>query len=407
MDWEILGLFSLVAFVLGKSALLLAAQACAVFSTLFSFVAAAAAFRMLGRRGPTGYPLPPVTILKPLKGEDRELYANLASFCVQDYPSFQILFAVSSPDDPALGVIARLRDAFPSCDIEVVVSSHRIGWNPKINNIANAYPYAKHQLLLLSDSDIRVAPDFLRRAVAPFRDPKVGLASCFYRSSVPSDLWGIMEAHSVNAQFLPQALAAGAFGMRFAMGAAILVRREVFDATGGFRNLADHLADDFALGASVAEAGYRVEFCEVMVESVPDISSAAALLKHQTRWSRTIRICNPAGYCGSVLLHGFSLSTASLAFFGWDARLAALMLSLWGVKALATWSVSRAGGARMPLLPLLLLPLSEWLAFAAWLSGFRSNEVLWRGQLYTIHSRGRLVPARGPLDVATAATVEP
>jgi ceramide glucosyltransferase len=362
-----------------------------VFSLLFALVTVAAAAWMLRRRSPPpdGF-LPAVTILKPLKGEEKELYACLASFCVQDYPDFQILFAVSRQDDPAVAVVERLRRDFPGVDMDLSVSRSRIGCNPKINNISNAYPLAKHALLLLSDSDIRVERDFLRRAVSPLADPAVGAATCFYRCAVPKDLCGLLESYSVNAHFLPQALAAGAFGMRFAMGAAILVRREAFERAGGFARLADHLADDFALGAALRDAGDRLEFCDVVVESVPDIASLPELMKHLIRWARTIRVCAPGGYLGLLLNHGFSLATLGLLLFGWNEPLTFLCAGIWAAKAAATWSILRMAGGRHPLAPLLLLPLSEWIAFLAWLSGLQTSKVLWRGERYTVHPRGRL-----------------
>lgn len=367
------------------------ASAAGAFSLIFALVTMAAAARMLRRPPASPGPIPPaVTILKPLKGEDKELYGCLSSFCSQDYPEFQILFAVSSEKDPAIGVVERLRRDFPGVDMDLIVSPSRIGCNPKINNISNAYPLAKHDLLLLSDSDIRVERDFLRRAVLAFADPLVGAATCFYRCAVPKDLCGLLESFSVNAQFLPQALTAGAFGMRFAMGAAILMRREAFERSGGFFGLANHLADDFALGAAVQEAGYKLEFCDVVVESVPDIDSLSDLFRHQIRWARTIRICNPAGYLGLLLNHGFSLATLGLFFCGWSPALALICSGVWALKAAAAWIILKSTGKRHPLPSFFLLPLSEWLAFSAWLSGLGASKVLWRGELYALHPRGRL-----------------
>jgi len=402
MNWGNAVLAVLAAYAAGKTVLVALTCATLAFAAAFALACAAAAAAVLRRRPASREPdLPPVTVLKPLKGADRGLYENLASFCDQDYPELQILFAVASPDDPALPVAQRLRRDFPGRDIRVVVSDGRIGCNPKINNISNAYPLARHGLLLLSDSDIRVPRDFLRRSVAPFADPRVGLVTCFYRSADACGLRGALETLSVNAHFLPQALLAGAAGLRFAMGAAILVRRRVFERCGGFAALADQLADDFALGAAVGRAGYRIEFSDVVVESVPpEGQSLSELFRHQVRWQRTVRLCHPAGYCGCLLLHGFSLATLALLLFGWNARLAMLAAILMITKAGATLAIQRLSGASLRVAPLAILPLSEWLAFGAWLSGFGPGAVLWRGQRYRVLPEGRLAPVEAPLPVA-------
>ncbi|MDD5627556.1 MAG: bacteriohopanetetrol glucosamine biosynthesis glycosyltransferase HpnI [Elusimicrobia bacterium] len=393
MDWRLLLLVVLVVYVAGKAVAVWLASVAAAFAAIFALATIPAAALRLRRRRETPAVLPPITILKPLKGADRGLYENLASFCDQDYPELQLLFAVASPSDPALAVVARLRRERPGCDISVVVADGRLGCNPKIANIANAYPLAKHGLLLLSDSDIRVGPGFLRRCVIPLSDPRVGLVTCFYRCADSRGLWGALEGFCVNAHFLPQALLAGAAGLRFAMGAATLVRRSVFDRAGGFAALADRLADDFALGEMVEKAGSRLEFADVVVESIPpDAPGLSDIFRHQVRWQRTVRLCNPAGYCGAGLLHGFSLATLALLIFGWDARLAGLAAGLLAAKALATTAIQRLSGWRQPLVSLVFLPVSEWLSFGAWISGFAPGAVLWRGRLYRILPQGRLVP---------------
>ncbi len=388
----------LAAAVGGGMAASALALAAGVFTLLFNAVSGAIAASLLKRPVPAGAagPFPPVTLIKPLKGEDSGLYDNLASFCRQDYPCFQLLFCLSAPDDPAMAVVERLRRDFPAMDMEIVVSKNRIGYNPKVNNMANAYPFAKYDLILMSDSDIRVEPRFLQNMAAPFADPGVGMVTSFYQAAGARGVWGRMEALSINAHFLPQAMTAARFGMRFAMGAAMMVRRQAFDATGAFHNLADHLADDFWLGESVREAGWRLEISHGIVDSVPDIASGGLHFQHLVRWARTIRLCQPVGFAASLIQHGFSLLTLRLLLSGPDALGLGLMAGILAAKAGSSALLAGRLGSRQPLSALWLLPLSEWFAFGAWIAGCGSDRVLWRGQLYDVEPRGRLVPVASP-----------
>ncbi len=397
----------LAAALAGRTLFAALATAAGAFAVVFAAAAAFFGWRFLRglQRRPQAGSLPPVTIIKPLKGAEGRLYENLASFVNQDYPCFQIVFCLQSPEDPALGVVTRLKKDFPEADMEVVVSKNRIGYNPKVNNMANGYAFAKYDLLLLSDSDVLARPDFLRRMVVPFVDTGVGLVTAFYEATGTHGLWGHMEALSINANFLPQALCAASFGMRFAMGAAMMVRRAAFDATGSFENLANHLADDFWLGESIREAGWKLELSDAVVETVPDIHNGTEHFKHLARWARTIHICQPAGYAASLIQHGFSLLTVKVLLFGPDRLSLALLLGIWAAKAAASAFLGDALGGQQPKRALWLLPLSEWFGFAAWIAGCGSSRVLWRGQLYDVQPHGRLVPVAAPLN--RALPVEP
>ncbi len=373
------------------------ALASGAFTFVFTLAATVFARRFLLARPPRAAAfLPPITLIKPLKGEDRDLEENLASFCRQDYPRFQVLFCLASPDDPGLAAVSRLKKQFPEVDIEVVVSKQCIGYNPKVNNMANAYPFAQHDFLLMSDSDIRVDPDFLKRMAAPFADPSVGLVTSFYQASGARGLWGLMEALSINVHFLPQAACAAGCGMRFAMGAAIMVRRQAFEVSGAFANLADHLADDFWLGESVREAGWRLEMAAGCVDAIPSIASGSEHFKHLVRWARTIRLCQPVGFYTSLISHGFSLMTVRLLIEGPDAAGVVLLAGLWAAKAAVAATLGAGLGGRQPRRALWLLPLSEWFAFLAWIAACASNTVLWRGERYLIHSQGQLEPFAAP-----------
>jgi hopanoid biosynthesis associated glycosyl transferase protein HpnI len=293
MEWPIVSLTMLAAALAGRTLFTALATAAGVFALVFAAAAAFFGWRFLRglKRRESAASMPPVTVIKPLKGAEGPLYENLASFCRQEYPCYQLVFCLQSADDPALAAVTRLKREFPDVDMEVVVSKNRIGYNPKVNNMANGYAFAKYDLLLLSDSDVYARPDLLRRMVVPFADTGVGLVTAFYEATGSHGLWGHMESLSINANFLPQALCAAAFGMRFAMGAAMMVRRAAFDSTGAFDNLADHLADDFWLGESIRDAGWKLELSDAVVETIPDINDGSRHFKHLVRWARTIRIC--------------------------------------------------------------------------------------------------------------------
>jgi ceramide glucosyltransferase len=404
MDWPFLGVALLGVKVALDVVVTGWAWAAGVFSIFFSLLTAVSAVRFFRlRRLPPWPKAPAVTIVKPLKGLDRDLYENLRSFCTLDYPAYQLLFTLATPDDAALPVLSRLRAEFPALDMEIIVSKSRIGFNPKINNASNAAPFIKHDFILMSDSDVRVQPDFLRRMAAPFRDPKVGLVTAFYQATTPRGAWARLEGLSVNAHFLPQAVVAAAFGMRFAMGAALLARREAFEAAGGFATMAAHLADDFILGEGVKASGYEIEIADCVVESVPDNGGLLEHIRHQIRWARTIRICNPGGYGGMALLHGFSWLTVKLVLFGPDPLTVSLALAVLAAKSLSKVFISVwCLGNRQSHASALLLPWSEWVSFAAWLTGFRAARVVWRGVAFSVESQGRLEPVGAAIEAAPA-----
>jgi len=339
---------------------------------------------------------PPITILKPVKGAEPGMLANLESFVRQDYPKFQILFCLQNPQDAGLEIVEQLRRRYPNADLEIVISKNRIGYNPKINNLSNAYPFAKHDLLMISDSDVRVEPDFLRRAVQPMANPAIGLVTCLYRSDGGASFGALAESLSINAQFLPKALVASfLLGVRFAMGAVMLMRRSAFDASGGFQNLREHLADDYMLGTSIAACGYEVAFSPVIVDSTPGFPSILESLAHLVRWARTIRVCQPGGYLGLVLLQGLPIASLYLAFFGLTQPMAMFWLALVFARIGSTaWMHGRYLGTRRLAALSPWIPLGDLLQFGIWLVGFRPGTVLWRGERYDIGGSGRLVPRK-------------
>jgi ceramide glucosyltransferase len=336
--------------------------------------------------------VPPVSILKPLRGVDTFAYENLASFCRQDYHNFQIVFGTLDPDDPAITVARQIQKDFPDIDIRIVTNGRQIGSNLKVSNLANMQSHAVHPLLLIADSDIRVGPDYLRSVVHPLADSSVGVVTCLYRSLAPG--WtAAIEGLGISTEFHAGVLTARKLeGMRFALGATILIRRAALDAIGGFGAVADYLGDDFLLGNLPARAGYSVVLSEYVVDHVLDTSTVGELLLHQTRWARSTRASRPWGYLGLIFTHGtassllFLLATGGIAFGWWVLGLTLCtrmaMAGIIGIKYLKDPVAKRL---------LWLVPIRDVMSFVFWICSFVGNTIEWRGRRFRLAEGGRLV----------------
>jgi len=337
--------------------------------------------------------LPPVTILKPVKGVDRESFANFASFCEQDHPRFQIVFAVASPRDPAVAVIESLISKYPDVDIELVVDDRVYGYNYKVCNLINAFPEAKHDILLISDSDIRVDPGYLREVCASFADPLVGLVTSLYRCRQTRGVPAALEALGFSAEMVPNVMVALKLeGLSFALGASMAVRREVLEKIGGFRALVDYLADDYQLGNMIFRAGYKLTLSFLFVESVMKRESLSGMLARQVRWTRAMRFSRPVGYFASGITQQVPMALLALFFSGFSAS------GWWAVLALAlTRSITACIYSRFfvrdNLLPryLWLLPVRDFLAFVTWTFSFLGDRVEWRGNRFRLMPGGKIV----------------
>jgi ceramide glucosyltransferase len=261
--------------------------------------------------------LPGVTVLKPLKGLDHELYENLASLCRQDYGTFQIVCGVAAPNDPAVPVVRRLQAEFPAVDIELVIDARLYGTNHKVSNLHNMYPRAKHEVIVIADSDIRVRRDYLRRLVERLDGPRVGLVTCLYRAVGNPGLPTLLELLSINTDWCHMVLVARVVEPpTYAFGATIAMRRTVLEEIGGFLPIADHLADDYQLGQRVVARGYECVLAEQVVDTVIAVGSWRRLFQHQLRWARTYRICRPGGYFASIMTHATLWAVLSLISHG-------------------------------------------------------------------------------------------
>ncbi|HEY5973813.1 MAG TPA: bacteriohopanetetrol glucosamine biosynthesis glycosyltransferase HpnI [Geobacteraceae bacterium] len=348
--------------------------------------------RFFGRQPAVAPFTPPVTVLKPVKGMDSDSFANFASFCCQDYPCFQLVFAVAAADDPVVPVIRRLMGEFPDVDIDLVVDGRIYGPNYKVCNLINAFPAARHDILIVCDSDIRVGPVYLREVCAPFADPAVGLVTSLYRSPGITTAATAVEALGFTTEMIPNVMVALQLeGLSFALGASMACRREALAAIGGFPSLVDYLADDYQLGNKIHRAGWRLELSGYFVESVMHRESLATVLSRQLRWARTMRVSRPGGYCASGITQPFPAAVLALAMSGfsgagwWAAGL------LYGVRALVAVLFSRRY-VQDGLLPryLWLLPLRDGFAFVTWALAFLGNRVRWRGHWFRLCPGGRM-----------------
>ena len=349
------------------------------------------AVRAFGRLRPAaGTFTAPVTILKPVCGLDPGLYGNLRSFCEQDYPEFQVLFGVRDPDDPAIPVVERVIRDFPGRDLGFVVDERVIGTNLKVSNLANMFPQAKHDVLVVADSDMRVDRKYLSAVTAPFADPKVGAVTCLYKGTPVGGLPSVLGSMFINDWFLPSVLAALTFNpMRFCFGATMAVRREALEEIGGFSALASHIADDYMLGRLVSESGYSVELSRYVVENLvlePDVKT---LIRHEMRWARTVRSVQPLGYTFSFLTNAIPLALILVLVSGFAAAGWA-MLALAIVLRVTLHNVVRASvGIRGPAMPW-LVPARDILSFVVWGGSFFGRDVHWREQRFLLEADGQL-----------------
>lgn len=337
-----------------------------------------------------------VTMLKPLKGSDAFTERCLQSWFQQDCPGpVQLLFGIASEDDPVCETVRRLISLFPQADAQLVICPRSLGLNAKVSTLIQLYQHAKHPVVVVSDADVLVPADLLRTALTPMRDEKAGLVSCLYRLANPWTPAMRWEAVAINADFWSQVLQSNMLKpMDFALGAVMLARRTALEAAGGFEGLANCLADDYLLGNRIARQGYRVAVCPVVVECWDPPQGWGAVWKHQLRWARTIRVCQPLPYFFSIL------NVASLWPLLWAAVLPSgisLMaaVALVGLRILVAWDLlRRLTPDRSQVRMLWMVPVKDLLQVAVWFAAFLGNTIEWRGQRLRLRRDGTLVPLR-------------
>jgi ceramide glucosyltransferase len=329
--------------------------------------------------------LPPVSILKPLKGVDPEIYESFRSHCLQEYHQFEIIFGVSEPDDPAVQEVERLQKEFPDRSIQLIVCNRRLGTNVKVSNLVHMMGAARFDYLLVNDSDIRVDRDYLRRVVSPLLRPEVGMVTCLYRGVPGPTLGSRLESLGISTDFAGGVLAARSLekGVRFGLGSTLCFRRAELDRIGGFQSLLDYLADDYELGKRIADLGLQIELSEVAVETFLPPYDLRAYFEHQLRWARSVRDSRRWGYVGVLLTFGLPWSLLALVL----SRGAAWAWVLTGAVAVMRTTLALVVGETVlgdryvrPLLP--LIPLRDLAALAVWAASFASDRIAWRGDYF-------------------------
>jgi len=332
---------------------------------------------------------PPISVLKPLHGAEPGLFENLRSFADQDYPDFQLLLGVRDRTDRALPLARALIGERPLSDIELIVDPRAAGSNLKVANLENMMPAARHDLIVLADSDMRVTRDYLAIVTAPLRDPGTGIVTCLYKGVPTGGLWSRLAALHINFGFLPGALAGDALDIGGGcFGATIALRRPVLERLGGFARVRNELADDHRLGAAVRGLGLASVLSPYLVENRVSEPSFASLWRHELRWARTSRAMAPAGFAGSVITH--TVMVTALAALVWGSGAAAGGCVL--ISLILRWlsAVVTARALDLPRTGLWLLPLRDALSFAVFVSSFFGRSVFWRDQLFRVEPSGQM-----------------
>jgi len=338
-------------------------------------------------------PAPPVSVLKPLRGLDAEALANFESYCRQEYPAdYQLLFGVGDPDDPAVGPVRELQARHPERDIQLHVLPEDSG-NPKAMLLHQLAARARYDVLVASDSDIRVPPEFLGSAVAPLADPRVGLVTFPYRGTAPVTFTARLEALHMTGTFLPSVLVGRrVLGGRFALGASLAVRRRDLERVGGFEAVVPYLADDYQLGLRIARLGLRVHLARTVVASVLGPTSFHDQWEREVRWARSTRVSRPFEYPGLLLTHTLPLAAAYVPLAGATPTAFGVLAFSLVLRLAVAWRVTALAGAAEVLRWRAWLPVRDLLSAAVWLVGAVGTDVSWRGRHYRVRHDGRMQP---------------
>ena len=356
-------------------------------SLIYCSLAVWAAWKYLAVKSPTPITLPAISILKPLSGLDDGLAENLRSFFDQDYPDFEIIFAIRGADDPAAEVARAAMAEFHSVPSRLLVVGESPGPNAKVFSLSQMLRSARHEVIVMADSDTRVDRGFLRVVAGEMSGTGVGLVTCPYLAVAGRSFWSGLEAIGLNTEFLSGVLVARLLiGMDFALGPAIATRKSLVNEIGGFERLQNYLAEDFVMGNLMAASGHRVVLSSCKVEHRIGAQSLGPNLEHRLRWARSTRRSRPLGYIGQLFTNPLPLGLFLLAV---DPSWWLLVAIAFSFRLAAAWAAAyRVLGNQLTVLQWLLVPMQDLASFAVWLSGFFGRTVMWRGRRYDVRHDG-------------------
>ncbi|HET6513788.1 MAG TPA: bacteriohopanetetrol glucosamine biosynthesis glycosyltransferase HpnI [Thermodesulfovibrionales bacterium] len=336
---------------------------------------------------------PPVTILKPVCGPEKGLKENLRSACLQDYPEFQVVFSVQDPADPAIPLLREIHEEFGPDRVSVAVENVLAGPNGKINNLLGALRHARYDVLVISDSDVRLRSDYLKAVVAPLADPGVGFACTLYRATSADRWFERMELLTMNADFIPGVVFAYLSGAsRFCLGCSVALRRQSLKEMGGLESLANYLAEDYEMGRRLWVSGKRMVLVPYLVDIVVDLKNPSQWWNHQVCWDQKTRSAHAAGFLASILTRSvpFALLLA-LSRMG-DSLGMTILTCVLGLRLSAAAGILGLGlRDREGLKSLALLPLRDLAAMVSWVLAFIKKTVIWRGSEFVLTRNGRLL----------------
>ena len=375
--------------------LALVALGAAALGLVYLALALVLVFRLARRQTARSASYPSVTVLKPLHGAEAGLFESLSSFCAQDYPGpVQIVCGVQSAGDPAVTVVREIERAFPGLQLDLVVDPRQHGSNRKVSNLINMAAEIRHDVVVLADSDMRVAPDYLRRLAGELARPGVGAVTCLYHGIPLGGVWSRLSALSIDTHFLPSIAVGLGLGLaKPCFGSTIALTTATLEEIGGFRAVADDLADDYELGAAVRRLGLDVVVPPFAIGHVCAELSFGDLFRQELRWIRTIRQIEPAGHAGSILAHPLPLALLAVCLAPGALTLASCGVAILARMALCL-AVERSFGLRRH--SYWLVPARDLLSFAVFVASFFGRDVSWRGHSYGVTPRGVLIPKAEP-----------